>query len=134
MSLYALPIRGGGRGGGFTWEETAQQIRLQVLVDPSVKASDVLFLLEGRRLQVKIRGHAPLLQGTLRVGLSIHLHLPLLMLWPGFDVSCAAICEYIPFVPIEVAPIGRTCMGSLPPRLCFVVFRVASTAPSLYGF
>lgn len=67
--LSALPMRCGGSGDGFTWTETARQIRIEVLIDPSVEARDVVFQLQGRQLKVSVKGHKPLLQGTLRVGL-----------------------------------------------------------------
>ncbi|OEH78727.1 hypothetical protein cyc_03409 [Cyclospora cayetanensis] len=64
--LCAVPLRGGGRGAGFSWEETADQMRVQLLLDPSVTPADVVFTLEGRRLRVCLKGFQPLLEGTLK--------------------------------------------------------------------
>ena len=63
----AFAVRGGGKGDGFSWDETAEQVRIRVLVEASITPSEVCFELKGRRLKVYIQGHEPLLQGTLRV-------------------------------------------------------------------
>ncbi|KAL8274981.1 hypothetical protein Esti_001037 [Eimeria stiedai] len=63
--LWASQLRGSGKGEGFLWAETPQQVRLEVLVDSSVRPQDIQFELKSRCLRVAVKGHEPLIQGTL---------------------------------------------------------------------
>ena len=65
--MYGFRFGGGSFSESFKWEETADEVRLELLLDPTVTANSVSFSLKGQRLTVGVKGFKPFLQGTLVV-------------------------------------------------------------------